>query len=87
LACEKSQAIPAAQPVFRITEEEMYTIEIEEEDANLLVTLVCSCELPVAKVLEENFYCKHCDRDCGFPGCVICDGLDKMFEIRFRETK
>lgn len=74
-------------PTFRIEEKDLYQMDIEEDGVSVSVTLVCSCELPVNKVLSENFYCQHCDRACSYPDCAFCDGLDKIFELRFREKK
>lgn len=86
LACVKAQAGPLER-VFRIEEKDLYTMVIEEDGIELEVTIVCGCELPVNKITEENFYCQHCDRTCGYAGCELCKGLDEMFELRFPKEK
>lgn len=83
-ACDKTQAF-SNQPVFTIKEEDLYVVEIEEEDMILSVTLVCSCDLPVKKIGEDEFTCLHCDRVCEVRKCIWCKGLDLAFKSRFGE--
>jgi hypothetical protein len=82
LACVKAPARPSGQ-TFRIEEKDLYTMVIEEDGIELEVTIVCGCELPVNKITEDSFYCQHCDRVCDYADCVLCKGLDEMFELRF----
>lgn len=86
LACVSKRA-SAPERVFRIAEEDLYTMEIEEDGVTMQVTIVCGCELPVNKINEDSFYCQHCDRPCEYAECQLCDGLDKMFELRFPKEK
>lgn len=82
LACIVEEPTPSVRR-FRVEEKDLYRMDIEEDGVSISVTLVCSCELPVNKILKENFYCQHCDRSCDYRDCAFCDGLDKIFELRF----
>jgi hypothetical protein len=53
------------------------TMYDEEQDIELNVKYVCSCDEYVYEMrVEGSFACIHCDSICKEKGCVICQALN-----------
>ena len=52
------------------------TMYDEEEDVEINVKYICSCDEYVYSMKAEgSFACIHCDSECSFPNCLLCQSL------------
>ena len=56
----------------------------DEKGAEIVFSLVCTCDTQVIGLEQNSFFCLHCDRACPFKNCIVCTDYHLNFEDRLK---